>query len=286
LGITVPGNRQTVAAHGRTRKIRLWVRERSASEGLPAGFGYQVLEGHRLSPERVTAPGPLLVLEQGRPVEITIMNQLHESTTVHWHGMELESYYDGVAGWGARGNEVTPAIEPGRSFRARFTPPRSGTFMYHTHLNDEVQLPAGLYGPLIVLEPGTPFDPSHDCVVMLSRGGPGPIEGPMLLNGSTAPPTLHWQIGQRYRLRLINIVAFDGGTFSLRGTEGQLQWRAIAKDGADLPPEQAVMQESRLLILPGQIYDFEYQPTVAGSLQLEVSNGILKTKVTQQIEVQ
>jgi FtsP/CotA-like multicopper oxidase with cupredoxin domain len=30
-------------------------------------------------------------------VEITIMNQLHESTTVHWHGMELESYYDGVA---------------------------------------------------------------------------------------------------------------------------------------------------------------------------------------------
>ena len=286
LGITVPGDRPAVASHGRTRKIRLWVRERSASEGLPAGFGYQVQEGHRLSPEKVTAPGPLLVLERGQRVEITIMNQLHESTTVHWHGMELESYYDGVAGWGARGNEVTPAIEPGRSFRARFTPPRAGTFMYHTHLNDEVQLPAGLYGPLIVLEPGTPFDPSHDCVVMLSRGGPGPIEGPMLLNGSTAPPTLHWEIGQRYRLRLINIVAFDGGTFSLRGTEGQVQWRAIAKDGADLPPEQAVMQESRLLILPGEIYDFEYQPTVAGSLQLEVSNGILKTKVTQQIQVQ
>ena len=35
-------------------------------------------------------------------------------------------------------------FEPGRSFRARFTPPRAGTFMYHTHLNDEVQLPAGL----------------------------------------------------------------------------------------------------------------------------------------------
>ena len=121
------------------------------------------------SSRNLTVPGPPLVLERGRPVEITIINQLHESTTVHWHGMELESYYDGVAGWGARGSEVTPAIEPGRSFRARFTPPRAGTFMYHTHLNDEEQLPAGLYGPLIVLEPRTLFDPSHDCVLMLSR---------------------------------------------------------------------------------------------------------------------
>jgi manganese oxidase len=81
-------------------------------------------------------------------VEITIVNQLHESTTVHWHAVELESYYDGVALW-ARGKEVTPMIEPGGSFRVRFTPPRAGTFMYHTHLNDEVQVPGGLSGPLL-----------------------------------------------------------------------------------------------------------------------------------------
>jgi Multicopper oxidase len=54
--------------------------------------------------------------------------------------VELESYYDGVPGWGAKDNELTPVIKPGGSFIVRFTPPRAGTFMYHTHLNDEAQL--------------------------------------------------------------------------------------------------------------------------------------------------
>ena len=285
LGITVTGNRSPVATHGRTRKIRLRVRERPASNGLPAGFSYQLEENHKLFPKDLTVPGPPLILERGRPVEITIVNELHQSTTVHWHSVELESYYDGVAGWGARGKEITPEIQPGQSFRVRFTPPRSGTFMYHTHMHDEEQLPGGLYGPLIVVEPGTQFDPAHDHIALFSRAGPGSIAGALLLNGSTDPPTLHWRIGDRYRLRLIGIAAFDGGTFSLLGTEGPLQWRAIAKDGADLPPEQAVRQEARQLVLAGEIYDFEYQPAVAGTLQLQLSIGILRMKVTEQIEV-
>jgi hypothetical protein len=45
------------------------------------------------------------------------------------------------------------------------------------------------------------------------------------------------------------------------------------------------MQEARQLVLPGEVYDFEYKPTVAGVLQLEFSIGMLKMKVTQQIEV-
>jgi len=84
---------------------------------------------------------------------------------------------------------------------------------------------------------------------------------------------------------IINIVAFDGGTFSLQGVDGQLQWRAFAKDFADLPPEQAVMQDARQIIQPGEIYDIEYQPTAAGILRLEFSNQMLKMKVTQQIDV-
>jgi FtsP/CotA-like multicopper oxidase with cupredoxin domain len=81
-----------------------------------------------------------------------------QSTSVHWHGMELESYYDGVPGWGARGKELTPVIKPGGSFVVRFTPPRVGTFMYHTHLNDEAQISGGLYGPLIVVESAEKVD--------------------------------------------------------------------------------------------------------------------------------
>ena len=284
LGITVPGERKPVAAHGRVRKIRLLVRERPARDDLPAGFGYQVDEGHRLVPEKVSEPGPPLILERGRSVEITIVNELRESTTVHWHGMELESYYDGVADWGARGNDVTPMIHPGDSFRVRFTPPRAGTFMYHTHLHDLVQLSGGLYGALIVVERGAKFDAAHDNIVVLSRGGPGPSEGPVLFNGSLTPPVLHWRTGQRYRLRFINIAAFDGIRVALLGPEKQLQWRAVAKDGADLPPAQAVMEEAKGLTLSGETYDFEYRPTETGNLQLEVSHRRVG-KVVQQIEV-
>lgn len=176
LGITMIGERKPVPAHGRARKLRLVVRERPARNDVPAGFGYQLDENHRLTPE------PPIILERGQRVEITVLNQLREAATVHWHGMELESYYDGVDDRGAHGNQVTPMINPGASFRVRFTPPRAGTFMYHTHLHDQAQLSGGLYGPLIVVEAGAKFDPQHDHVVVLSRDGPGPSEGPVLFN--------------------------------------------------------------------------------------------------------
>jgi FtsP/CotA-like multicopper oxidase with cupredoxin domain len=283
LGIAVPGERKAVAAHGSIRKIRLLVRERPARDDSPAGFGYQVEEGHRLIPEHLAQPGPPLILERGRPVEITVVNELREPTTVHWHGMELDSYYDGVADWGAHGKEVTPMIKPGESFRVHFTPPRAGTFMYHTHLHDRAQLSGGLYGPLIVVESRTNFDPEHDHIGVLSRGGPGPAEGPALFNGSLKPPALHWRIGQRYRLRFVSIAAFDGFRVSLRGSEKLLQWKAIAKDGADLPPAQIRMQEAQQLMLAGETFDYEYRPTEAGNLQLEVSS--LGVNVVQQIEI-
>lgn len=57
------------------------------------------------------------------------------------------------------------------------------------------------------------------------------------------------------------------------------------RDGADLPPAQAVMEEAKGLTLSGETYDFEYRPTEAGNLQLEVSQRRVN-QVVQQIEVQ
>src|SRR5260370_30475792 len=128
-----------------------------------------------------------------------------------------------------------------------------------------------LYGPLIVVEPGDRFDPAQDHIVVLSRGGPGVSEGPVLLNGTVKPPALHWRTGQRYRLRFINIAAFDGIGVALRRSATQLQWRAVAKDGAESPPVPAVMQEGRQGPLPGEPLDFEYQPHDACHLPLEGS---------------
>jgi len=289
LGITVTGKRLAVASHGRTRKLRLLVRERPARNGLPAGFGYQLEESRKLVSRDVTAPAPPLVLERGRPVEITVVNQLDQPTAVHWHGIELESYYDGVVGWGTDGRKITPAIEPGGSFRVRFTPPRAGTFIYHAHLNDEVQLGSGLYGALIVLEPGAKFDTASDHVFIVSRGGADELKAPRLLNGgSNDPPTLYWHRGQRHRLRLIDITANNPALFSLKGPSDLIQWRAIAKDGADLPASQAVMQDSQQSLWSGETYDFEYEPQEPGSLRLEVGSSPTAArpwKIVQRIEV-
>ena len=82
-----------------------------------------------------------------------MVNRLSEGTAIHWHGMELDSFYDGVHGWSGVGSRVTPLINPGGTFVVRFTPPRTGTFIYHTHLHDNRQLPSGLYGALLVVDP-------------------------------------------------------------------------------------------------------------------------------------
>ncbi len=289
MGITVTGDRPAIVSHGSTRKLRLLVRERPAHDGSPAGYSYQIEESHKLNPEVAGIPGPPLILERGRPVEINVVNQLHEPTAVHWHGIELESYYDGVVGWGASGKKITPAIDPGQSFQVRFTPPRAGTFIYHTHMNDEAQMFGGLYGPLIVLEPGTRFDPLTDKIFMLSREGGDEATASRLLNGSANPPTLKWRKGQRNRLRLINITPNNPAVVSLKSPAGLVQWRAIAKDGADVTAAQAVMQSSQTWLWTGETYDFEFEPQEAGSLSLEFENNpsaALAWKVVQTIEIE
>jgi manganese oxidase len=291
LGITVAGARPKMAANGRVRKLRLLVRDRPAANGLPAGFSYQLQEARRLTPSIVTMPGPPLVLERGRHVEIKVVNQLREPTAVHWHGMELESYYDGVAGWGMRGRDLTPTIEPGHSFCARFTPPRAGTFIYHTHLDDEAQLAGGLYGPLIVVDPGAKFNPDDEPIIVISGwGGPRstfhntPVS--LLVNGSPQPPVLHWKKGKLYRIRLINITPSIIGKLSLSGPGGPVRWRARAKDGADLPATQSISQNADLVISPGETYDFEYEPQAPGQLTLYFSAVAVIADVTQRIEIE
>jgi FtsP/CotA-like multicopper oxidase with cupredoxin domain len=291
LGITVAGERPKMAVNGRRRKLRLLVRERAAGNGLPPGFSYQVQESHRLTPHNATMPGPPLVLERGRRVEVTVVNQLHEPTAVHWHGMELESYYDGVAGWGMRGPDITPTIEPGHSFCARFTPPRAGTFIYHTHLDDEIQLAGGLYGPLIVVDPGTKFTPDSEPIIVIGGwGGPRSIHDKaplsLLVNGSPQPSALHWKKGKLYRIRLINITPSIIGRLSLSGPGGPVQWRARAKDGADLPATQSIAENADLVISPGETYDFEYEPQTSGQLTLYFKAVAVTADVTQPIEVE
>jgi FtsP/CotA-like multicopper oxidase with cupredoxin domain len=260
LGVTVvdPNNtgnsREGIETPARTITLAMRANP-SASQKHTYGFAIQNDE-HERTPEPVSVPGPTLVLRRGEPVEIALLNQLPEATAVHWHGIELDSYYDGVHGWSGAGSRVTPLIQPGESFVARMTPPRTGTFIYHTHLHDDRQLTAGLYGALLVLEPDEIYDQSGDHVVVVSRGGPD-VTDPVLLNGERLPQ-MAWKAGVRHRIRFVNITPGDIFVTSLSTAEAPVSWRPLTKDGAPVPTELRALRPATFTMAVGETFDFEY----------------------------
>jgi manganese oxidase len=146
------------------RKLELIVAR--SPEGGHTTQGYRLV-GKGIPAAPPTCPGPPLVLTQGEPVAVRVTNQLNEPTAVHWHGIELESFYDGVPGWSGNDTSTASMIEPGQSFEVHMTPPRAGTFIYHTHMKDLAQLTSGLYGPIVVMPPSQKFDPQTDKIFHL-----------------------------------------------------------------------------------------------------------------------
>ena len=130
-----------------------------------------------------------------------------------------------------------------------------------------------MYAPIVVLEPGPTFDRETDRVLVFSDGGPvhgflDPTDRPTFLNGRVDPSPLELRAGETYRFRLINILTESGiGVELLRGEE-PVEWRAVAKDGADLPPSLATIRPARLGTMPGEIHDFEFTPDAPGELVL------------------
>lgn len=253
------------------RTIRLFVNTDSTPEDTVRRFGYVAQERMREPrPDSVTAPGSTLVLYRGEPTAIWVINRATEPTAIHWHGMELESPFDGVVGVGGYTGSPTPTIMPGDSFLVRMTPPRAGTFMYHTHVNDLRQLRGGLWAPLLVLEPGRTYDRSKDLVFIL---GEGPRGGPVL-NGRREHSPISLKSGQRYRLRLLNVTA---GTPNLQywlvGTSPTVLWRPLARDGYELPVHQRGLRRAEEFVAMGQIADFEFLAPPPGPLALELRNG-------------
>src|SRR6185369_91153 len=111
-------------------------------------------------------------------------------------------------------------------------------FIYHTHLHDYVQLSSGMYGPLIVMNPGETFDPATDHVLVVGRrnitsDAANILQDPasVVLNGERAP-RFSWKAGATHRVRLINITPDDIFNVSLETGNGLAQWTPIAKDGA------------------------------------------------------
>ncbi len=256
------------------RRLRLFASQSIAPPLGDTAFarGYALQVGDTPPrPDSINIPGPVLFLTRGETTAITVINRLPEATSVHWHGMELESYFDGVAGWSGADARRAPMIAPGDSFVAVMTPPRAGTFMYHPHMDEEDQLTAGMFGAMIVLEPNAPFDPATDFPFVIGRGIVDGTRG-AIVNGRRAFAPMRLRAGTAYRFRFVNISANAPASVLLHTDSIPLRWLPRAKDGASISAGQAVEQPARLRrIAVGETYDFIWTPSRATRASLSIS---------------
>jgi manganese oxidase len=86
------------------------------------------------------SPGPTIEVVEGDRVRLFVTNKLGELTSIHWHGQRLPNGMDGVTGLNQKG------IPPGKTFVYEFIARRPGTFMYHPHADEMVQMAMGMMG--------------------------------------------------------------------------------------------------------------------------------------------
>ena len=113
-----------------------------------------------------TIPWPELRVNEGDLVRVTLQNQLPIPTTIHWHGVDVPNAMDGVPGM------TQEAVPPGGSFTYEFVATNPGTRWYHSHQDPEIQVPLGLFGPLIIEPRNPPPDAptyDHEYTYMLSE---------------------------------------------------------------------------------------------------------------------
>jgi FtsP/CotA-like multicopper oxidase with cupredoxin domain len=237
MGIYVRPPEGWVPNEPKRREMRLFIQSDTAAGGLSGRqFGYVLQEGDREpAPDSVRLPGSKLILQKGEPTSIWVFNRTDEPSQVHWHGLEIESYFDGVAGVGGYPERLTPAILPGDSFEIRITPPRAGSFMYHTHINDLRQQGSGLYGAFVVLDENEEWNPETDLVFLFGES-PFRDDQVPVLNGANPPEPITLDVGTTYRLRFMNITLNRPNTVVRLLRDGfPVPWRPVAKDGFDLP---------------------------------------------------
>lgn len=272
-----------------SRFLRMLFRPNLGSTANIPFYGVAVVEGSAVPPDvdHGQRVGPPVILNRGETVSITVQNQLPEPTSVHWHGIELESYFDGVPGIsGVRPNLATQIL-PRDSFTVRFTPPRAGTFIYHAHVNETRQQRAGIAGALIVVDRGR-WDPTRDVPVVISAPSDSAEEDrAVLINGSLAPLAVTIRRGVATRLRLINITTQRPNiSVDLLTDTAFAAWRPLAKDGADLPPAARTPRVATAQLSVGETMDVELSPTRPGDYRLEVRTRARTLLATLPIRVQ
>jgi FtsP/CotA-like multicopper oxidase with cupredoxin domain len=178
-----------------------------------------------------SCPGPTIQIQQGDRVRVIFENRLPESTTVHWHGLEIPIEQDGVP-WISQ-----KPIPPGEKYTYEFTVHQEGTFFYHAH--SAMQEMMGQIG-LFIAHPEKPYQPraDHDFAMILQEWAVLPSNTVpnsagmefnwLTFNGVSAPAVTPMiaRLGSRVRLRIVNLgmdhhpIHLHGNQFVQTGTEG------------------------------------------------------------------
>jgi manganese oxidase len=185
-------------------------------------------------------PGPMMRVRAGDRVRVNIRNELPESTSIHFHGVELANAQDGVP------FITQPPIKPGQSYSYEFVPPNHGSHMYHSHHNSTKQVSLGLLGAFIV-EPRDSSEEPHsdvDHVLILNDGLNG-----FTINGKGFPATepIVARLGQTVRIRFMN----EGMMIHPMHLHG-MHMTVIAKDGWAQPQPWKC---DTLNVAPGERWD-------------------------------
>ncbi len=196
-------------------------------------------------------PGPTIECIEGDRVRIYVTNRLKEHTTIHWHGIFLPNGMDGVGGLNQ------PQIQPEETFVYEFTLRQNGTFLYHPHADEMVQMALGMYGMFIV-HPKVPENPRidrdyafilHNFDVKAGTATPDPSVmtnfNMWTFNSRVFPgiDPLVARLGDRVRVRIANLsmhehpIHIHGTAFEVTGTDaGWLPLSARYKETTMLVP--------------------------------------------------
>ncbi len=215
-------------------------------------------------------PGPTIECVEGDRVRILVSNRLREHTTIHWHGIFLPNGMDGVGGLNQ------PQIQPGETYVYEFTVRQNGTFMYHPHADEMVQMAMGMMG-LIVIHPREPehsrIDRDYAFILHNFDVKPGTatpdtsimVDFNMWTFNSRVFPgidPLVARVGERVRIRIANLsmwnhpIHIHGHGFEVTGT-----------DSGWIPPS-ARYRETTMLVPVGNIRVGEFIADLPGDWAL------------------
>ncbi len=202
--------------------------------------------------------GPTLIFEQGQNMNITVTNDINDTTTVHWHGIHLPSKWDGGP---------HTEIMAGDTWNPQFTVmDKAATYWYHPHMHMKTALQAikGAAGFIIVRDPNEAalslprkygvddyplviqcqqYDANNQAMPLGMQDSTIMVNGARANNGYSVYGNFP---AQMVRLRILNGSGERAFNF---GFSGNIPFKQIASDGGLL---NQPFDTTRVRLAPGE----------------------------------